>query len=139
MAPARNASNPYVGRRQINNVTLSVPYTDLSKTPENKVVVKKMRTLLCLYGSHNLFTLNGRSDFHQGWAEEPEIGTTEDYYFINLTPIPHPIHIHLVMFQVLREYELRSFAPAEGGDSFGNCTFYELDTLVVTFKSLLKT
>ena len=34
-------------------------------------------------------------------TEIPQIGSTEVWEFINLTPDAHPIHIHLIQFQVL--------------------------------------
>jgi hypothetical protein len=34
------------------------------------------------------------------------------------------------MFQVLKEYELRTYMPPPGGDSFDKCALYEIDTLV---------
>lgn len=39
--------------------------------------------------------------FFQGPVEEtPKVGTTEIWQYINLTPDAHPMHIHLVRFQV---------------------------------------
>jgi hypothetical protein len=43
------------------------------------------------------------------------------------------------MFQVLREYELRTYMPPPGGSSFGLCSLYEADYLVEAFKEILKT
>lgn len=41
----------------------------------------------------------------KGWArpvsELPRVGSTEDWEIINLTGDTHPIHIHLIQFQVL--------------------------------------
>ena len=48
------------------------------------------------------------------------------------------MHVHLVMFQVLKEYTLRTYTPPAGGDSFGDCSLYEIDLLVEAFKALLK-
>jgi spore coat protein A len=42
---------------------------------------------------------------HKPWdvpiSENPKLGSTEIWYLINLTPDSHPIHIHLVEFQIL--------------------------------------
>jgi len=34
-------------------------------------------------------------------TEKPELDTIEVWNLINLTPVPHPIHVHLVQFQVI--------------------------------------
>src|SRR5699024_4388625 len=34
-------------------------------------------------------------------TEKPKIGDTEVWSFMNITDFPHPIHIHLIQFQVL--------------------------------------
>jgi spore coat protein A len=49
------------------------------------------------YGS-----LNGRKfDDSRGVQERPKLGTTEDWRLVNLTEDTHPIHLHLVQFQVI--------------------------------------
>jgi spore coat protein A len=53
--------------------------------------------------------LNG-SRWHDPVTEQPEIGTTEIWAFINLTDDSHPIHLHLVRFQIL---DRRSFDDVE--------------------------
>jgi spore coat protein A len=35
------------------------------------------------------------------YAETPKLGTTEVWQFVNMTPDTHPMHIHLVKYQVL--------------------------------------
>lgn len=40
--------------------------------------------------------------------EKPRQGTTERWDIINITPDPHPIHLHLVMFRVLGRRPLRT-------------------------------
>ena len=51
-------------------------------------------------GKTILMLLNG-SYWHQPITEKPLIDTTEIWNFINLTDEVHPIHLHLVRFQVL--------------------------------------
>jgi len=49
------------------------------------------------YGS-----LNGRKyDDVRGVQERPRLGTTEDWRLVNLTEDTHPIHLHLVQFQIV--------------------------------------
>ncbi|MDV7174391.1 multicopper oxidase family protein [Gordonia amicalis] len=40
--------------------------------------------------------------------EKPRAGTTERWDIINITPDPHPVHLHLVMFRVLGRRPLRT-------------------------------
>jgi len=64
--------------------------------------------------------LNGMS-FHEGEATElPTLGTTEMWEIVNLTGDTHPIHLHLVQFQMLnrqkfnaKKYE-QAFTTANG-------------------------
>jgi FtsP/CotA-like multicopper oxidase with cupredoxin domain len=35
-------------------------------------------------------------------SEQPELGTTEDWLIVNATMNPHPIHLHLVQFQLVQ-------------------------------------
>jgi spore coat protein A len=46
-------------------------------------------------------TLNGLGFDDGPVTETPQVGTTEDWYFINLTGDTHPMHVHLFMFQVV--------------------------------------
>jgi spore coat protein A len=49
------------------------------------------------YGS-----MNGRKyDDARGVQEQPKLGSTEDWRLINLTGDTHPIHLHLIQFQVM--------------------------------------
>jgi len=41
-------------------------------------------------------------------SELPEVGSTEDWIFVNLTDDAHPIHLHLVQFQVLNRQAIDS-------------------------------
>jgi spore coat protein A len=47
-----------------------------------------------------LMLLNG-TYWHQPITEKPVLGSTEIWEFMNLTEDTHPIHLHLVRFQVL--------------------------------------
>jgi spore coat protein A len=52
-----------------------------------------------------------------GWddiTEYPELGTTEVWNFFNLSPDVHPIHLHLVQFQILDSQKLQP-DPARPG------------------------
>ena len=65
------------------NITLEEVENDVTGEPE--------------YGS-----LNGRKyDDVRGVQERPRLGTTEDWRLVNLTEDTHPIHLHLVQFQIV--------------------------------------
>lgn len=44
-------------------------------------------------------------------SEKPKLDSIEIWSFVNLTPDPHPIHLHLVRFQILdrREFDLDAY------------------------------
>lgn len=73
------------------------------------------------------FFINGHYKFSEsGASENPTIGTTEDWYFMNtmLNPaIHHPMHVHLISFQVLQKGKLKYFTTPNNI----NCTYYEVD------------
>jgi spore coat protein A, manganese oxidase len=94
------------------HVTTELAYIDTSSIPaaleqvpvlsENTAVRRRYLTLDHLmdqYGREIMLLDN------KGWdapiSENPKLGTTEIWCFINLTPDTHPIHIHLVDFQIL--------------------------------------
>lgn len=95
-------------------------YTDLSKIPDYQIAVKRMRPLLFYPGP--FFAIHGRTDFHKGWSENPMIGSVEDWYMINVMSGAHPMHIHLVNFQVVKVYHLKMFDAAT--------TYYEMDFIL---------
>jgi len=50
-------------------------------------------------------------------TETPKVGTVEDWVYINLTPDTHPMHTHLVTFQVIGRtpFEAEAYEDAYGG------------------------
>lgn len=71
----------------VRNITLSQPY-ELRIPP-------------------SIMTLNNLR-YTDADIEMPRQGTVEQWNFINVTPDPHPIHIHLVTFRVLDRTPLRT-------------------------------
>lgn len=59
--------------------------------------------------------------FEMGATDNPQIGTFEDFYIVNNLWEPHPIHIHLINFQVVATYDLKSIPENR------DCTLYMLD------------
>lgn len=85
---------------------------DTSKVPEVLYPVKPIKENLAKK-TRNL-TLEGSTDEYgrpmlllnnRNWddpaSEKPQLDTIEIWNLINLTPFPHPIHVHLVQFQIL--------------------------------------
>jgi FtsP/CotA-like multicopper oxidase with cupredoxin domain len=109
-------------RTSTANISLSVPFIDLSL--ETNIPVIRMRPLIFM-GS-TIFSIHGRTDFHQGWSENPMLGTVEDWFIINTIYFAHPIHIHLINFQIIREYDLRVITtPLQN-----QCSIYEMDFVI---------
>jgi spore coat protein A len=52
-------------------------------------------------------------------TETPKVGTVEDWVFVNMTPDTHPMHIHLVTFQVVGRtpLDVAAYQKAHGGPS----------------------
>jgi spore coat protein A len=48
-------------------------------------------------------------------TERPKLGTIEIWRFVNLTPDSHPIHLHLVRFQILerREFDVEEYQKSK--------------------------
>jgi spore coat protein A len=72
--------------------------------------------------------LLNKTPWHAPITEKPVLGTTEIWEFVNLTDDTHPIHLHLVRFQILdrrrfdgfqymTEGTLRYLGPAKAPDA----------------------
>jgi spore coat protein A len=80
------------------------------KTPEDSVVKTRPLSLVedkTMVGDSMRMLLNG-TPWHMPVTENPTLGSTEIWSFINTTDDSHPIHLHLVRFQIL---DRRSFEP----------------------------
>jgi spore coat protein A len=55
--------------------------------------------------------------FDEPPTETPRVGTVEDWVYINLTGDTHPMHLHLVTFQVIGRtpFDAQAYAAAYGG------------------------
>lgn len=91
-----------------------------------------MRPLIWM--GQTTFTIHGRTSFHTGKSENPTIGTVEDWFLINTMFFPHPIHIHLINFQVIASYDVR-WIILNPADPFANCALYELDIILAALEA----
>jgi spore coat protein A, manganese oxidase len=68
-----------------------------------------------------VLTLNASRFIDGGPTETPTAGTIEDWYFINLTPDTHPMHTHLVSFQVVGRvpFDVAAYSAAAGTETLG--------------------
>jgi len=95
--------------------TASIPATlrTITPTPESSAILTRTITL----GERDdkvgnpMVMLINRKHWHEPVTETPRLNTTEIWEFVNLTEDTHPMHLHLVRFQVLdrRVFEPYSF------------------------------
>jgi spore coat protein A len=82
------------------------------RTPEASASVTRTITLDEYDNKHGdsmLMLLNGKR-WHDPVTETPRLGATEIWEFINLTEDTHPMHLHLVRFQILDRRVFDTFA-----------------------------
>ena len=98
-----------------NRVDSPLPGTlrPIPRTPENAAVVTRELTLADYQnrlGRSSVMLLNG-THWDMPVTEKPRLNSTEIWSFINLTDDSHPIHLHLVRFQILdrRPFDLAVF------------------------------
>ncbi|MGH8444169.1 MAG: multicopper oxidase family protein [Solimonas sp.] len=86
---------------------------DIHRIPESSAVRTRTMTLNeyadPTTGETTLLLLNGKR-WHEPVTEKPTLDTVEIWEFVNLTEDTHPVHLHLVRFQVL---DRRAFALQE--------------------------
>lgn len=108
-----------------------MPFTNFSSIPDKDINRFRMRPLM--EDNQENYMVNGHIDFHKGASEDPVIGSMEDWFIINTMDEPHPVHIHLINFQVLEQHQLRWIT-----NTFNNtliqCTFYEMDFLLAAMR-----
>ncbi len=76
----------------------------------NEVAPETARWFLNLNGTH----------FDGGTATEtPKLGTVEDWVYVNLTEDTHPMHVHLVTFQVVGRtpFDVEAYEAAHGDEN----------------------
>ena len=84
----------------------------IPRTPESDAVMTRTITLNEIQdkvGNPMLMLLN-RKHWHEPVTETPKLNTTEIWEFVNLTEDVHPMHLHLVRFQVLDRRTFDTFS-----------------------------
>jgi spore coat protein A, manganese oxidase len=68
-----------------------------------------------------VLTVNGSRFIDGAPSETPTVGAVEDWYYINLTGDTHPMHTHLVTFQVIGrvQFDVAGYVEAAGSGPLG--------------------
>jgi spore coat protein A len=84
----------------------------VERTPESAATVTRTITLTEADNQHGdtmIMVLN-KTRWHEPVTEKPKLGATEIWEFVNLTEDTHPMHLHLVRFQILDRRVFDDFA-----------------------------
>jgi FtsP/CotA-like multicopper oxidase with cupredoxin domain len=115
----RSAANPMdalpvmrfdVDREEEDGSTVPTTLRPIDPLPAGEV---EREFELRLDASKGDWLINGRTFSPDRIDVRPKLGTVETWTFNNVSALTHPMHVHLVMFQVLD----RDDVPAMGGDS----------------------
>jgi spore coat protein A len=90
----------------------------IQRMPESSATLTRTITLnehLDRYGNSMIMTLN-RKRWHEPVTELPRLNSTEIWQFVNRTGDTHPMHLHLVRFQVLdrRVFDVFGYENGKG-------------------------
>ena len=114
------SSATYSPRQEVKEAarSASVPATlrPVARIPESDAVRTRTITLndyLNGVGNSMLMLLN-HQHWHEPVTEQPRLNSTEIWEFVNLTEDTHPMHLHLVRFQVLDRRLFDVFAYRNG-------------------------
>ena len=102
--------------QQERAVSLPATLRPVARIPESAAVRTRRITLdeqLDKAGNSMLMVLN-RKRWMEPVTEQPRLNSTEIWEFVNLTEDTHPIHLHLVRFQVLDRRVFDVFAYRNG-------------------------
>ena len=109
-----------VGHATAAKPTVGMPAAlrPIQRTPEASAVLTRTITLnesLDHIGNSMLMVLNYKR-WHEPVTEKPRLNTTEIWEFVNLTEDTHPMHLHLVRFQVLdrRTFDVFQYRNGNG-------------------------
>lgn len=128
-APFPNQINsidvPFYDLRQINK-PCQAGYELSPNTSTTCISARRFKPFMADSFLTQNMAVNGHHLFESGSTDHPRIGTTEDWFFINLMlnpELPHPIHVHLINFQVIARGELKKTPPSP----LNVCSYYEID------------
>ena len=94
-----------VAKQSDSTQTVSIPKTlrPIQRTPESAATVTRTLTLHEYQDEveRPMIMLINRKHWHEPSTEFPKLNSTEIWEFLNLTEDTHPMHLHLVRFQIL--------------------------------------
>jgi spore coat protein A len=94
-----------VGKQATSTGNNAVPHTlrTIHRTPESEAVQTRTIKLHEIDDElkRPMSMLINRKHWHEPTTEFPKLNTTEIWEFVNLTEDTHPMHLHMVRFQVL--------------------------------------
>ena len=109
-----------VAKQPVSAPAYSIPATlrTVDRIPESAATTTRTITLneyVDKIGNSMLMLLN-RKHWHEPVTETPKLNSTEIWEFVNLTEDTHPMHLHLVRFQVLdrRVFDVFSYRNNKG-------------------------
>jgi spore coat protein A, manganese oxidase len=100
-----------------DNSSLPPVLRSFSRIPESQAVRTRRLTLDERMDpvQQSMGMLLNNTPWHMPVTEKPVLNTTEIWEFVNLTEDAHPIHLHLVRFQILDRRPLDSFQFQDKG------------------------
>ena len=75
-------------------------------------------------------TLQNGTVMRVGVSENPAFGAIQDWEIFNFTPDAHPIHIHLVQFNVFGRERIPGYPQCEVGNFSDSCSDAKLENVV---------
>ena len=90
-------------QKSVDNSRVPAKFRPITRIPETQAVKTRELTIADYQnrlGRSSIMLLNG-AHWDMPVTEDPRLDSTEIWSFINLTDDSHPIHLHLVRFQVL--------------------------------------
>ncbi len=109
----RSASAAKAGAAAIPAALRPVAWMEESSATVTRTIT--LNEYLDKIGISMLMLLN-RKRWHEPVTERPQLGATEIWEFVNLTEDTHPMHLHLVRFQVLdrRTFDVFAYRNNQG-------------------------
>jgi spore coat protein A len=98
--------------------TIPANLRPITRTPEPTAVTTRRITFneyMDNRGRSMLMLLNGKH-WHEPVTERPQLNSTEIWEFVNPTEDTHPMHLHLVRFQVLDRRSFDRYTFQQGGE-----------------------
>lgn len=102
----------------VDDSVLPVNLRTLEKLPESTAVKTRILSLdeVDDLVQNPVKMLLNKSSWHDPITENPTLGSTEIWSFVNPTDDSHPIHIHLVKFQILDRRKFETFGYSSRGE-----------------------